>query len=1067
MLPAAVFLTVLLAVPFVLLGSETVARRVMDFAAQRAGLELRFAGGSLWSGIRFERVSWKQGGTVLLAEDVAIDPEWSWGCLLRSTVCITRLDAARVVVSMVGGGTRSEGLVLPEAVALPVGVAVQALAIEHLAIIQDGEREDFYAIRSEISANARRVRLSGISLRHRLGTATGQLRLGWRDAWPVSAAIEVALAETPASAELPQHWEVAVEGTARSFSLKAGSPDVPAMTLASQLTALDDFQRFTVEAQLTGFDRMRAVQELRPWLQIGGPVALRAEVGGVVTALQLQTSLDGLAQQPLAMQANLSLAADAWRLDAVSLTDDSGAQRLSATGRLGLPGRWLPELAVTIDRLDLPAETGVGLKALNAWADIRIVADAEPLVWELRGFEASGMVEGRAVAAAGSLSGAGDQPLFPVGEVEGSVDGLAFSYERAPLGEASLTLPEGIEWQQYALASARLRVSPGETTRISLAVTGDIATQMRLAVTATARGASWRLSPFTAEALGERVRSESAIAGNWDRERAVVAVDDFCLHLRGSRVCGDSAQLGESGSLRLMLVADESITGKVGDNPYGLSFSASGELSVEWTEREFTEAALALTIPALTFDPFLGSGTAESIRFDDVSVNAAATPARQSLDARAASVQAGGVTAALAREGDAISGELRFEALQLAAFNDLLPELDLIAGAVEGLVTLGGSLKEPEVSGELRLSDGRAALPGQQNGVEDANLALSGSLDAFTLRGDARLGDGPIHIEGQCCFDGSFQLVLEGERNQLQLPEGLDVTISPALTAAVEADRATIRGTVRVHSGTFEHSGPLAEGVAVSNDVVRIDQPLSQPRRFDLDVDVRALIDAGFTLRSKELEATLAGDLRLMAEPGRPPQLFGELQVLGGVLRAYGQGLRLERGRVGFAGDPLNPGLDLSAVRDIRGEQLTVGVRATGSLEEPSLALFSEPSRSERETLSYLLRGRGPDSGAGADGTAMALALGASAINQTGFLNSLNSVPGLSQVTLGAEGSDDEMAATISAYVGERLYLSYGMGIYEPVNALTARLYLRSRIWLEVVSRLENSFDVYYRFDRD
>jgi autotransporter translocation and assembly factor TamB len=95
----------------------------------------------------------------------------------------------------------------------------------------------------------------------------------------------------------------------------------------------------------------------------------------------------------------------------------------------------------------------------------------------------------------------------------------------------------------------------------------------------------------------------------------------------------------------------------------------------------------------------------------------------------------------------------------------------------------------------------------------------------------------------------------------------------------------------------------------------------------------------------------------------------------------------------------------------------------------------------------------------------MALSLGASALNQSGVLAPLNDLPGLSGITLGAEGTDQDMSATISAYVGNRLYLSYGVGIYEPINALTARLYLRSRLWLEVVSRLESSFDLYYRFD--
>jgi len=233
-----------------------------------------------------------------------------------------------------------------------------------------------------------------------------------------------------------------------------------------------------------------------------------------------------------------------------------------------------------------------------------------------------------------------------------------------------------------------------------------------------------------------------------------------------------------------------------------------------------------------------------------------------------------------------------------------------------------------------------------------------------------------------------------------------------------------------------------------------------------LEADVRVRIDPGFTLRAPQLESTVGGDLRLRTAPGEPLQLFGDLQLLGGELRLLGQALRLERGGVGFVGDPMNPDLNISAVRDIPGEQLRVGARVSGTLKVPQVDFFSDPPRPERETMSWLLRGRGPDAGTGsADSTAMALSLGATALNRTGVLQSLEKLPWLSGVSLGAEGSEEETAATISAYVGKRLFLSYGMGIYEPVNTLTGRLYLRSRLWLEVVSRLERSFDLYYRFD--
>jgi autotransporter translocation and assembly factor TamB len=88
-------------------------------------------------------------------------------------------------------------------------------------------------------------------------------------------------------------------------------------------------------------------------------------------------------------------------------------------------------------------------------------------------------------------------------------------------------------------------------------------------------------------------------------------------------------------------------------------------------------------------------------------------------------------------------------------------------------------------------------------------------------------------------------------------------------------------------------------------------------------------------------------------------------------------------------------------------------------------------------------------------------------VNQSGVTNSLNKIPGLNNIGFGAEGSADETAATVSGYIGERIYVSYGVGLYEPINILTARLYLQARLWLEVVSRLENSIDVYYSFDID
>ncbi|MBP9046477.1 MAG: translocation/assembly module TamB domain-containing protein, partial [Moraxellaceae bacterium] len=44
------------------------------------------------------------------------------------------------------------------------------------------------------------------------------------------------------------------------------------------------------------------------------------------------------------------------------------------------------------------------------------------------------------------------------------------------------------------------------------------------------------------------------------------------------------------------------------------------------------------------------------------------------------------------------------------------------------------------------------------------------------------------------------------------------------------------------------------------------------------------------------------------------------------------------------------------------------------------------------------------------------------------------------------------------------LYLSYGVGVFTPVNTITMRYQIRPRLYLEAVSALENAIDLFYNF---
>lgn len=1066
-LPALLVLLLLCAGPFYLLGTEQGARRILSFAESRVGIETDEIGGSLWGGLQIGRLRWQQHGTAVLLQKLRMEPRWSWRCALRSTVCLDVLRADTVAVTLPSTKNPGEDFELPPRVDLPLGLEVETLAVDALRVEQGDGSWALTKLSAELRAVESAVRIRGLALEYDESVLTGNLRVSLRGKWPVRMEMAVTLAASLVPEDQPRQWLLAANGPLRDVQLEISAPELPSLKADAQLRLSDDFRRVMATVNLRGIDALPAVAALAPWVQLEGPLALTLDATADDASLGISGAVAGYAASPLALSAELQITPQSLQLVSGRLVDSAGRERLSISGDLGSPQTLAPRVGLVISDLSLPREAEVPLTIVSARASAQLSTQGENMRWALGDLYASARYEETAVVLSGYLRSAQDHALFPFGELSGEVAGFPVTYTRDVSDPvARLRLPGGLETDSVTLSALEARIDPADSSRAYLDIEGDLSTELALSFERTDSGATLVLAPFEARAFDQRVVSKDPVQGRWLQEQAALQLEPFCWQLRQMSLCSNGARLGESGTVDVQFSGEERFDGRVGDNPYSVFASGDGQLSAAWEAGQFTRGDLSMVLPVLGVDPYLAEGTNAPTRFEDVAVSATATPSEQTFTLQAGSAELGTLNADLRRDGDTLSGQVRLADLSVPAFDDVLPEMQLRDGVLSGTLYVAGTLDTPELSGSLQLSNAVAMLPGQDVGIEAANLYVGGRLDEYEVRGDALLGGGPIQIEGNCCVDGALELSLNGTRNDLRLPMGLDATISPSLAARIDSESAQVDGTVEVHRGLLLHSGPTGDGIAVSDDFVRVDAQLEPPRRLAVGADIRAIIEPGFTLRSQQLEATLGGDLRILADEGSPVQLFGELQVLGGVMRAYGQGLRLDRGSVGFVGDPQNPDLNLSAIRDIRTERLTVGVRVSGTLEAPQLTLFSNPPRTDRETLSYLLRGRGPDAGAGADGTAMAMSLGASAINQSGLLERLNSVPGLSDISLGAEGSDDETAATISAYVGNRLYLSYGMGIYEPVNVLTARLYLRSRLWLEVVSRLESSFDLYYRFDR-
>jgi translocation and assembly module TamB len=238
-------------------------------------------------------------------------------------------------------------------------------------------------------------------------------------------------------------------------------------------------------------------------------------------------------------------------------------------------------------------------------------------------------------------------------------------------------------------------------------------------------------------------------------------------------------------------------------------------------------------------------------------------------------------------------------------------------------------------------------------------------------------------------------------------------------------------------------------------------EQVANEKPFELFTNVRVVIADAFKVEGQGFIGRLSGELQVSQQANQPLQLFGSLKIPEGRYRAYGQDLSLTKGIISFNGTANNPYVSMQATRSIEKEKIIVGIDATGLANSLNIKLFSKPTMQQSETLSYLVRGRGLDAETSDSNTAIGVALGSALTKFSGVLTQIEKLPLINRIEI--DGDDEQ--ASIAGYLGEQVYIKYGVGILKPINELTVRFYLLNRLWVETVSGLENSADIYYSFD--
>ncbi|TMM42515.1 translocation/assembly module TamB domain-containing protein [Colwellia ponticola] len=409
---------------------------------------------------------------------------------------------------------------------------------------------------------------------------------------------------------------------------------------------------------------------------------------------------------------------------------------------------------------------------------------------------------------------------------------------------------------------------------------------------------------------------------------------------------------------------------------------------------------------------------------------------------------------------------IRLNDFSLAPLQAFVPELSLLEGMLNTELAIAGDISKPIINGQMRLTQGKAKVLGDINTVENITMAIELNGHSATISGGLNINSGRAELTGNIDWQKDLHgsINLDGESLNFSVPPDLTLTISPKLNAQLTASELKLSGRIEVLEGKLSVDKLPQGSVSLSQDVIIVNdagEQVIKEKRFNIVTNVRVVIADVFQIEGQGFVGLIGGELQVSQQSQQPLQLFGSLTIPEGRYRAYGQDLSMSKGNISFNGPVKNPYVSMQATRTIEKEDIIVGIEATGLANSLQIKLFSKPSLQQAEVLSYLVRGRGLDAETSGSNAALGLALGTVLTNYSGVLTQIEKLPLLNRIEI--DGDDEE--ASIAGYIGEQVYIKYGIGVVDPINELTVRFYFFSRLWVEAVSGLESSANLYYSFD--
>ena len=567
-----------------------------------------------------------------------------------------------------------------------------------------------------------------------------------------------------------------------------------------------------------------------------------------------------------------------------------------------------------------------------------------------------------------------------------------------------------------------------------------------------------------------RLQLEKPVPLSWSA--SAMHLEPVCLVGRPASLCGDGfwspAEWKTNFAAKELPLATLT-AGMTQAVEYGGRINVSGQ--VRGAPQQPTQGNVRADLSDAQLTHRLASGRRDVTRIGSGVIAVTASPSALEAQIGLEAGDVGTISGALhaARTGPVwmeypLRGQLHAHTDQLGLITLYVPDIDRAAGHLDAEVTATGTLGTPLINGDLKITAGEIDYYAVNLGLRQLAFDARLSDNGVDFNGYTRIGSGTARARGRLEWHNSLpygSVHVEGSNLRvMDVPEA-QIDASPALDFAINGRRIEATGAVAVPYAKIAPAD-LTGAVRASSDEVVLGETQTDPaRRFEVLSNITLNLTDKVSIDTNGLSGRLTGSMTVRSGYEPITRATGELAIEQGKYIAYARKLDIQKGRLIFSGGPIeNPGIDIRAVKVF--SDVTAGVNVRGTLLQPRISFFSDPSLTQSQIASLILSGGSLESaqnrqtGAGYE----ALAQGGAILAQQ-----LGSRVGIEDVSLESDLTN-QTSLVLGRYLSPRLYVSYGVALTEQLNVLKLRYSLGDRWTIKTEVGQARGADLVYTIQR-